>query len=493
MTSTAQTPVESGKDAQVRPFGMADKLGYLFGDFGNDFMFTFASSFLLIFYTKVMGINGGIVGTLFLIARIVDAFADVTVGVVVDKLPAGKGGKYRPVMMKMAPAVVIFSFLMYQTFAIDSPMWLRIVYMYVTYIIWGILYSCVNIPYSSMASLISAEPEDRTSLSTFRSVGSTCASLVIGTVAPLIIYTADANGKQIIRGGEGTQVFALVSGIFAVLAFLCFFACYKLCTERVKPEVHAAAGGAGGAGAASVERKSTFGMIANALKSRSLWGLILMSLSATIAMLFLMQMVNYIYADYFGSATMISLTVMLGSLAMLVCAPIAKPLSRRIGHKGCAVLGQAFGCAAVIVLFVLHTDQPIVFTVGYVLIFLGVGLSNMVCYAMATDTIDDIEVHQHMREDATVYSVYSFGRKVGQAIAGWISGHALVWVGYQSGATTVQTDEVRHNIYTFSTMIPAIALAVGVLILIFLYPLNKKRVDANVATLKAKRGEVVQG
>ncbi|KAB8294657.1 MFS transporter [Bifidobacterium avesanii] len=470
--------------AEVRPFGIRDKVGYLFGDFGNDFMFTFASSFLLIFYTKVMGINGGIVGTMFLIARIIDAFADVTVGVVVDKMPAGKGGKYRPVMMKMAPPVVIFSFLMYQTFAIGAPMWVKIVYMYVTYVIWGILYSCVNIPYSSMASLISAEPEDRTSLSTFRTVGSTCASLVIGVVAPIIIYTADENGNQIIRGGEGTQVFAFVSGVFAVLAILCFFACYKLCTERVKPESHHVAGES-----AAEERKSTFGMIGNALKSRSLWGLILMSLSATIAMLFLMQMVNYIYADYFGTAAMISLTVMCGSLAMLACAPIAKPLSRKIGHKGCAVLGQAFACCVVAVLFVLHTDQPMVFTVGYVLIFLGVGLSNMVCYAMATDTIDDIEVHQNMREDATVYSVYSFGRKVGQAIAGWISGNALAWVGYQSGATAVQTDQVRNNIYNFSTMIPAVTLFIGVLLLIFLYPLNKKRVDSNVAILKAKRGE----
>ena len=466
--------------AAVRPFGMRDKVGYLFGDFGNDFMFTFASSFLMIFYTKVMGVPGAVVGTLFLIARIIDAFADVTVGVLVDKAPATKNGKYRVWMMRMAAPVVIFSFLMYQTFAIGASMGVKIVYMYVTYIIWGILYSSVNIPYSSMASLISPEPDDRTSLSTYRSVGSTCASLVIGVVAPLIIYSADANGNQIIRGGEGTQVFALVSGIFAVCAFLCFYACYKMCTERVKPENHHTDTAAG-------ERKSTLHMIGNALKSRSLWGLILMSLSATIAMLFLMQMVNYVYADYFRSAGMISLTVMCGSLGMLACAPLVKPLSKRIGHKGCAVCGQLLACAAVIVLFVLHTDVPIVFTVGYVVIFFGVGMSNMVCYAMATDTIDDIEVTQNMREDATVYSVYSFGRKVGQAIAGWISGNALTWVGYKAGAEAVQNDAVRNNIYNFSTAIPAVALGIGVLLLIFVYPLNKKRVDSNVAVLKAKR------
>lgn len=480
--STATTTATPPED--VRPFGIRDKVGYLFGDFGNDFMFTFASSFLMIFYTKVMGISGAVVGTLFLIARVIDAFADVTVGVVVDKMPAGKGGKYRPVMMKVAPVVVIFSFLMYQSFAVSSPMWVRIVYMYVTYIIWGILYSCVNIPYSSMASLISAEPEDRTSLSTFRSVGSTCASLVIGVVAPLIIYETAIDGSQIIRGGEGTQIFALVSGIFAILALVCFFACYRLCTERVKPESHHQEGES-----AAAERKSTLHMIGNALKSRSLWGLILMSVCSAIALIFLMQMVNYIYADYFRNAGMIAVTTMGGSLAMLVSAPLVRPLTKRIGHKGISMIGLSLACAVVIILFVLHTDQPLVFTVGYMIMFFGVGMSTMVCYAMATDTIDDIEVTQNMREDATVYSVYSFGRKVGQAIAGWLAGNALTWVGYQSGATTVQTDEVRNNIYTFSTIIPAVALVAGILLLVFLYPLNKKRVDSNVAILKAKRGE----
>ena len=66
-----------------KPFGMRDKMGYMFGDFGNDFTFIFASSFLMVFYTKVLGISGGMVGTLFLVARFVDAFTDVTMGRIV--------------------------------------------------------------------------------------------------------------------------------------------------------------------------------------------------------------------------------------------------------------------------------------------------------------------------------------------------------------------------------------------------------------------------
>ena len=82
------------KDGEVRDFGRRDKIGYMFGDFGNDFTFIFASSFLMVFYTKVLGISGGMVGTLFLVARFVDAFTDVTMGRIVDAAPPARDGRF---------------------------------------------------------------------------------------------------------------------------------------------------------------------------------------------------------------------------------------------------------------------------------------------------------------------------------------------------------------------------------------------------------------
>ena len=484
MTSAAQTPIEAQRQGGIKPFGMGDKIGYMFGDFGNDFMFLFASSFLMIFYTKVMGIPGAVVGTLFVVARIIDAFADVTVGIVVDKLPAGKGGKYRPVMIKMAPAVVIFSFLMYQTFTIASPMWVKIVYMYFTYIIWGILYSCVNIPYGSMASVISPDPQDRTSLSTFRSVGSTLANLVIGVVGPILIYETTADGSQIIRGGEGTQIFAIVSGVFAVCAFLCFFACYRLTTERVKAEGHSAKAGE----SVEQEARSTFVMIKDAIMSRSMAGLIGGALCLLLAMIFLQQMATFVYADYFRGAKYTSIANMLGTVMMLgVCAPLVKPLTRKIGHKNIAVLGSLIGAIGMLILFLIRTTNPIVFIVGYTLSFIGLGLFNMIIFAMVTDVIDDIEVIKGIREDATCYSVYSFARKVGQALAGGAAGIVLQVIGYQEGATAVQTPETLQGLYTSSTLLPAIFFVLTFVFMFFVYPLDSKRVLGNEAALKAKR------
>lgn len=463
----------------VRPFGARDKFGYMFGDFGNDFMFLFASSFLMVFYTKVMGVPGAIVGILFLVARVIDAFADVTVGVVVDRIKPGKGGKYRSVMMKMAAPAVVFSILMYQSFCVNAPMAVRIVYMFVTYIVWGILYSCVNIPYSSMASLISAEPSDRASLSTFRTVGSTLANLAIGVAAPLVIYVKDASGAQVIRGGENSQIFGIVAIAFGIAAMICYFLCYSNTVERVKPQDHHHA-------TAEEDRRSVFAMIKSALSSRSMVGLCLGAVAFLFGMMFMQQMVTYVFADYFRNSAMLSLVNMLGVLMTFVIAPFVKPLTNKIGRKKIAMFGSLISGVAMFALFLIHTHNAVLFMVLYILSFAGIGMFNLVVYAMVTDVIDDIEVNTGVREDATCYSVYSFCRKVGQAIAGSFSGTALSIVGYASGAVAVQTAATVNGLYNLTTIVPAICMICMFLIFMFLYPLDKKRVDDNAATLKAK-------
>ena len=99
---------------EVRPFCMRDKMGYLFGDFGNDFTFILSSSFLLKFYTDIMGVNAAVVGLVMMIARFVDAFTDVAMGRICDRSKVGKNGKFRPWIRRMAGPVAIASFLIYQ-------------------------------------------------------------------------------------------------------------------------------------------------------------------------------------------------------------------------------------------------------------------------------------------------------------------------------------------------------------------------------------------
>ena len=119
-----------------RPFGWRDKVGYMLGDIGNDFTFIFASLFLTVFYTDVLGINAGLVGTMFLLSRVVDAFTDTAMGRIADKTKATKNGKFRPWLLRACGPVALASFLMYQTFTVNAPMTVRVIYMFVTYLFW---------------------------------------------------------------------------------------------------------------------------------------------------------------------------------------------------------------------------------------------------------------------------------------------------------------------------------------------------------------------
>lgn len=457
---------------KTRPFGMRDKVGYMFGDFGNDFTFIFASSFLMVFYTKVLGISGGMVGTLFLVARFADAFTDVTMGRIVDAAKPGRDGKFRCWIRRMCGPVALASFLMYQTAVASAPMGWKIFYMYVTYLLWGsIFYTSINIPYGSMASAITADPNERTALSTFRSIGAALAGLVIGVVTPLFIYTRDAAGNQIVRGGI---TFTVVAAVFSVGAIICYLICYRLVTELVPVEE----------GAKRHTLSETFGAIA---KSRALLGIIGAAIFLLLGQLLINTMNNYLYPDYFGNAAGISLFTVLSTVEMLaVIAPLSVPLSKKYGKKESAVAGMLLSGVVFTVMFLLHLKNMWVFLALSMIGYLGLGFFNTVIWANITDVIDEQEVVTGEREDGTVYAVYSFARKVGQALAGGVGGWALEFIGYES-AEAVQTKSVLEGIYGAATIAPAVGFFLVALILWFVYPLDKQQVEKNVAALRAKR------
>ena len=196
----------------VRPFGMRDKLGYMFGDFGNDFTFMLSSSFMMVFYTDIMGVPSAIVGLLMMVARFVDAFTDVAMGQIVDRAKPTKDGRFRPWIKRMCGPVAIASFLIYQSEFAGMPMAFKVVWMFVTYLLWGsVFYTSINIPYGSMASAISPEANDRTQLSTFRSIGATLANMVIGTATPLLAYET-VNGVPQLSGSR----MIMMAGLFSV-------------------------------------------------------------------------------------------------------------------------------------------------------------------------------------------------------------------------------------------------------------------------------------
>ena len=217
-------------NSSVRPFGMRDKVGYMFGDFGNDFTFILSSSFMLKFYTDVMGVSAGVVGILMMAARFVDAVTDVTMGQIVDRSKPTKDGKFKPWIRRMCGPVAIASFLIYQSGFADMAYGFKVAWMAITYLLWGsIFYTSINIPYGSMASAVSADPKDRADLSTWRTIGATLAGLVIGVGTPMFAYEV-VDGNTVLSGTRMT----IIAGVFGVCAVICYLLCFNLVTERVE-------------------------------------------------------------------------------------------------------------------------------------------------------------------------------------------------------------------------------------------------------------------
>lgn len=455
--------------AAVPAFGMKDKLGYMFGDFGNDFTFILSSSFMLKFYTDVMGVSAEIVGIVMMAARLVDAVTDVTMGQIVDRSKPTKDGKFKPWLKRMCGPVAIASFLIYQSAFADMAYGFKVAWMAVTYILWGsIFYTSINIPYGSMASAVTADPKERAELSTWRTIGATLAGLAIGVGTPLVAYVS-VDGKPVLSGSRMT----MIAGVFSICAIVCYLLCFQLVRERIPVEANS--------------QKLDIGRLVSSLfTNRALLGIIAAAILLLIGMLGMQGMAGFVFPNYYGSAAAQSASSMASSAAMLlVCAPLASGLAAKFGKKELSIVSCASGAAVFILCLFVRPSNPYVYVVFFTAAYIGLGFFNTVIWAMITDVIDDAEVRNGIREDGTIYAVYSFARKLGQAASSGMTGMLLGLVGYTK--ETAYDPEVTLGIFNLSCIIPAAGLIAVALALAFIYPLNKARVESNVAELARRR------
>lgn len=309
----------------VPPFGIKDKIGYMLGDFGNDFTFLFAQMYLMVFCTDVLGIGAGVVGVLLMTARIVDAFTDTAMGRICDIAKPTKDGRFRVWIKRMAVPMGLSSMLIYMFWVRDFPLTLRIVWVFVTYILWGsFFYTACNIPYGSMASVITNDSRERSSLSVFRTIGAVLAGMSIGMITPQLVYRANEAGQQVIIPERVTLV-AVIYGIFAMVFYL---GCYKLTTERVTLPQQ------------KNDKKSNAG-IRKTLKELVSCGPLLViigiALLLLIGSLLTSTMNTYLYKDYFNNTSVMALASLTSTVAMLLMAPVASKLAGRFGKRKCAL------------------------------------------------------------------------------------------------------------------------------------------------------------
>ena len=456
----------------TKKFGMVDKLGYMFGDFGNDLTFILSSMMLMKFYSDVMGVSVALVGTMMMVARFVDAFTDVAMGQIVDRSRPGKKGKFLPWIRRMCGPVAVASFLMYASWFQDMSMGFKIGWMFVTYLLWGsVFYTSINIPYGSMASALSADPKERAQLSSFRTIGATIAGSVIGIVLPLIVYYQDEAGNQILSGPKTT----LAAGIFSVGAVICYLLCYFMSTERVKVEQ-------------KTEKFNFKELVKGLVTNKALVGIVICSILMLLVQLTMQSMSTYVYPNYFGNVQAQSVAGVVGLVMTLLLSTVVVKLQVKMGRKELAIAGSLFGAVIFFITWLTHTKNAWLYVGLYALAYLGLAAFSLICWAMITDVIDDTEVRTGERSDGTIYAVYSFARKLGQAASAGVTGALLGLIGYS--AETAFEPAVTEGIFNLACLIPTGGFILLAAALWFFYPLNKKRVEDNAKFLAEKAEKV---
>ena len=420
-------------------------VGYAAGDSANNLAFSMASMFLLLYYTDVAGIPAGIAGTIFLVVRIWDGVADLVAGRLVDKT-SSRWGKFRPWILFGSVPLLGLSV---ASFAVpDWGLTGKVIYAVVTYAAVGTAYSLVNIPYGSLVAAMTQGSDERSKLASARSMGAAAAILLLAIVV-----------SPQIKGSENLQQSLLITtSIFVVVGFALYMFTFLTAREAVPR------------GAKQVSLKESL----ITLKQNKPLIILCASSLVFLTAMFSIQTIGIYYArDVLGNANLYIFITIAQLGLMFVLAPFVPKIVRRFGKRGTYVgggLSMVVGCVGVMF---APASMPAV-AIGF-FVFIGGGLAivNTVMWSLEADTVEYGEWKTGARTEGAAYSVFSFVRKVGQALGGAAAAYTIGLTGYVGGAAE-QSASAVWGIRAAAGVVPAV-LALIALAIIAAYPLTEKR------------------
>jgi glucuronide carrier protein len=437
-------------------------LGYAAGDAANNLAFSMTSMFLLLYYTDVVGIAAGAAGTLFLVVRVWDAFADMFAGRMVDRTMT-RWGKFRPFFLFGSIPLFLLSV---ATFTLPGMAGghMALLLAYLTYAALGLAYSLVNIPYGSLASAMTQKPEERGKLASFRMLGTAATIIMLAfVVAPQI---------QRFKGRpEAFQHSLLITTLaFAVVGTALYLFLFKTSREQVDRAV------------AHVSMRQS---LATLRGNKPLLFLCLSSLSFLVGMFSLQTVQAYYARDVLGDANYIVILTVLSVGAIFVIAPLIPRVVRTIGKKTGFIGFGAIGVVAGIGISLSPTSIPAIPMFFFALMGVSTAGVNTLMWALEADTVEYGEWRTGVRTEGITYALFSFTRKLGQAVGGAMAAYAIAFGGYIGGATH-QTQRALDWIGHSAGFVPALFTLIGVAIFLA-YPLTEKTFTEMVEQTRARR------
>lgn len=462
---------------------LKDKIGYALGDAGGLLTFSLIGAFQNKFYTDALGISPAKIVVLILVARIWDAINDPLWGAFIQSRKPSPRGQFRPWILGFSIPLAISAALMFLKIpGLTEGKYL--IYAYVTYILYGMMYTAVNIPYGSLASVVTDDELERSSLSMWRSIGAGVGGLPGTIILPMIVYTVTgkyANGTNIQALNE-TKLFWCVL-LLSVISVFVYFLHYKLTKERIAPQKKK-----------KDENYNAMATLKALMKNRPFIMLCLASMLLIAFQFYYQSTFTYLFTDYYGKPGLYALVSVCTYLPMAIFIPIMNKMITRFGKKELCAVGMAFAAIVCTVLYLIRGTElahmPYVF-LGLTF-FSGLGQTFLVLevWALVMDVIDYHELRTGKREEGMAYAFFSFTRKLGQTLAGVGLNALLAYINYDgelSKQGIALGDDVLSKLYDISTLVPAIMLGLMAVLLFFGYNLSKKKLAEVHTELEAQR------
>lgn len=445
---------------------------YALGDAGGCLVFGLVTSLLQTYYTDVLILSPLFIMLMFVAARIWDAVNDPIMGRICDTAKVSVKGRYRVWLLRVAVPLALSSILMFIRFpgfgnaGNNLPAY---IYATITYILFGMVYTILQIPYGSLASVITLDVRERSKLSVFRAVGAALGSMPVMVLAMFCFVTDKTTGESIVR----YNVLIIGVVVLSLLSLVALLFSYSGTKERVvsEPKPH--------------KKGDAFKSIGTILKNKSMLSLSMVAMFLLAGQMFTQSYYVYLIRYYFGKGGIfVTLPTILTYIPMAILMLFTPRLARKYGKKEITSVGMAVAAFANLLMFFLKFIPAGSALWPFMILCLisGFGLNFFVLqlWAMAADAIDAIEVESGSSDSGTAYSFLNFFRKLGQVISAIAVNGALLAMGYYDTASSgsfVFSAGQLDTMYVLATLIPAAMFTLMALFLFVWYPLSRKKVE----------------
>lgn len=439
--------------------GIVERLSYALTNIGNIPVQAILGSYLLIFYTNVVGLNPAACATLFLIARVLDGLNDPVVGFLIDHGPTTKMGHFRPTLILGSIACGInFLLMFYGPYMATGG---KLVIAYVTYLLIGILFPVMDISLNSMLPVMTADVRERNALSSIKGFAYMAGIFGLNIAAPLII------GDTTVASGYLRLV---------TIATVIIIGCSVIGTLGIKERITAAPG------ADSYKFSDLFKI----LTQRPVWVTFLSTMAYMVGTYILNTSNTYFYTYVLGDLSLLSIVSIIELVTLIPFTILAVPLVNKFGKKRLYTVALALITLTPIVRLFNVTNVPILL-ITTAATGIGSGICMPLTYSIQADNTDYVELNLGVKAQGAVAALSSFITKCAMGIGGAIPGYILASVGFDATQTT-QASGVNAAIIFCVIGAPAILGLVGVLVFAVLYPLSKEKVDEQNAEIAKIRG-----